>query len=323
MLDVTVRVQNISLTFAKSTHTAIVGPPAGGVSSLLRIISGESREGEVFIGARDVSTFPRSRRPLLYVTRDIDAPARWSVRHLLIAAARQRTLDRVDRQRELDLAVEKWKLDRVLDRPLRTLSATEHTRANAARIELLKPAILVADRVLDHIPTADDFYRTLRVLGTTVISTPTATSELGFTDRVVVTDNGTVVQDGTFAQIYRHPASRAAAEATGDVNLIPITIRGGEVESVIGNWKMIAAPFEGSGLAAIRPEDFAIAAKGEESDLIFGVEEAIFQGDHWRATGILTGNVALTVRLPRDLEVHKGRLLPLRYDPTAIALFPS
>lgn len=321
MLDVTLHVRDIQITFAKSAHTAIVGPAASGISTLLRIISGDARDGSVRIGARDVTKLPRSRRPLLYVTRSIDAPPRWSVRHLLVAAVRQRTLDRIDRQHELNLAVEKWKLERALERPLRELSTTESTRANLARIELLKPAILVADRVLDDITLADDFYRTLRVLGTTVISTPASTSELGFTDRVVVVDGDAIVHDGTFAQIYRHPATVAAARATGDVNLVPITIRDNEVESVIGTWHLRDAPFEGEGIAAIRPEEFELAAKGEESDLIFGVEEAIFQGDRWKAKGILTGNVALTVSLPRDLELHKGRLLPLRYDPARIAIF--
>lgn len=321
MLDVTVRLREISLTFVKSTHTALVGPPATGISTLLRVIAGEERGGSVFIGARDVTKLPPSRRPLLRVTREIDAPQRWSVRHMLIAAVRQRTLDRIDRQHELELAVSKWKLEPLLDRPLRHLSTTERTRANAARIELLKPAILVADRVLDHAGIDDEFYRTLRVLGTTVISAPASMSELGFTDRVVVIGDGRVVQDGTYAQIYRHPVSEAAARATGEVNLVPITIRGTTVDSPIGSWELAAAPFQGEGVAAIRPEDFELAGKGDESDLIFGIEEATFRGDHWRAVGLLTGNVNLIVSLPTDSQVHKGRLLPLRYAPGKFPMF--
>ena len=80
---------------------------------------------------------------------------------------------------------------------------------------------------------------------------------------------------------------------------------------------------QGSGVALARPEDFSIAAAGEESDLIFGIEEASFRDGRWIATGILTGAINLRVALPGDLAVHKGRLVPLRYDSSRFVLLPS
>ena len=323
MLDIALRdFDGISIVFARSTHTAVIGT---GASELLKKIAGVTRprSGSMSIGARDVTSLRRSQRPILYATRDIDAPLRWSVRHLLIAAVRQRSLDRIDRQRELDFVAAKWRLEPLLDRALRTLEPEALTIANIARIELLKPAILVADGVVDRARVAPEFYRILRILGTTVISTPAALDELGFTDQVVILDDGKFVQQGTFSQVYRSPVSAAAARATGDVNLIPITVRGGTVESPIGSWQIADAAFEGDGLAAARPEHFQVAAKGEESDFIFGVEEATFHGDHWTATGFLSGNLTLTVALPPATELHKGRLLPLRYDPSRFTNLPA
>ena len=325
MLDVSVIVEGHTLVFPKSTHTAIIGPPACGASTLLRVIAGDAR-GSVHIGARDVSALRRSRRPLLYVTSALDASERWSVRHLLIAAVRTRTLDREDRHHEYELAAEKWQLGALLDRRLSTLSSTERTLANLARIELLKPAILVADRPLELAnPSivarlADDIARTLRVAGTTVISAPSSPVELGLCDRVVVLDRGRVAQEGVPSQVFGAPQSEAAAMATGDVNVIPVEIRGRSVTSPIGAWELDAPPFEGSGVALARPDDFAIAAKGEDSDLIFGIEEASFRDGRWHLRGILTGGLILHVVVPRDTTVQKGRLLALRYDPSRFAL---
>jgi ABC-type sugar transport system ATPase subunit len=323
------RLRDITLTFGKSTHTAIIGPPSSGASSLLRIIAGELRpdSGEVRIGARTVTKLSSGRRPLLLVTSSIDAPARWSVGHLLVAAVRQRTLDRVDRHHEYELALKKWKLDHLVDRPLRTLSSSEVTIAQLARVELLRPGIVIADRVLERLnPSAvrliaDEFYRTLRVMGATVISAPASAAELGLTDRVVVLDRGRVVQEGSPAAVYRRPSCEAAAIAMGEVNVIPITVRGDVVESAIGTWNAHAA-FQGSGIALARPEDFLVAVAGEESDFIFGIEEASFQDGHWIATGILTGALDLRVMLPGELAVHKGRLIPLRYDSSRFVLLP-
>ena len=323
--------RNVTLTFPKSTHTAVVGPAGCGATTLLRIVAGALRPdaGDVRIGSRVVNDLKPGRRPLLYATSSIDAPHRWSVRHLLIAAARQRSLDREDRQHEVDLAVTKWTLGAFLDRRLDTLSSTEGTRANLARIEILKPAILVADRILEAVNVsegvdlADELYRTLRVLSTTVITAPSSLIELGATDRVVVLDGGRVVQEGVPSEIYGDPRSEAAAMATGDVNVVPVTIRGNVVESVIGSWDIDAPRFQGSGVALVRPGDFVLAGPGEESDLIFGVEEASFYGGAWHVSGLLSGAFLLRVTLPGGIAIHKGKLMALRYDATRFRLLPG
>ncbi|MDP9361428.1 MAG: ATP-binding cassette domain-containing protein [Acidobacteriota bacterium] len=322
--------RDVTLTFLKSTHTAIVGPAGCGATTLLRIVAGALRPdaGDVRIGSRVVNELKPGRRPLLYATSSIDAPHRWSVRHLLIAAARQRSLDREDRQHEVDLAVTKWTLGALLDRRLDTLSSTEGTRANLARIEVMKPAILVADRILEavnvseRIDLADELYRTLRVLGTTVITAPSSLIELGATDRVVVLDGGRIVQEGVPSEIYGDPHSEAAAMATGDVRAVPVTIRGNVVESVIGSWDVEAPPFQGSGVALVRPGDFTLAGPGEESDLIFGVEEASFYDGAWHVRGVLSGAFLLRVTLPGGIAIHKGKLMALRHDATRFRLLP-
>src|SRR5205085_8184944 len=110
VLDLSLHSGDVSLTFARSTHTAITGPPACGASTLLRKIAGEER-ATVHIGPRDVSKLPMSRRPLLYVTASIEVSGRWSVEHALVNAVRSRTLDRIDRHHELKLAPSKWRID--------------------------------------------------------------------------------------------------------------------------------------------------------------------------------------------------------------------
>ena len=322
--------RGVTLTFPRSTHTAIAGPPACGASTLLRLIAGTLRpqSGDVILGQRLVTEVKASRRPLLSVTSEVEVAGRWSVQHALVAAVRTRTLDRVDRHREYALAAEKWDLVQLLDRKLATLAATELLRVQLARIELLRPAILVADRLFEsasaaaRVGLADTFYRTMRVFGTTVVSAPSSREELAFSDQVVVLARGTVVQSGTPAELFARPESDAAAVATGEVDLVPVTIRGTTVQSVIGSWEVDPAPFQGSGVALVRPGDFAPARAGQDSDFVFGVEEAGFADGRWIAHGVLSGGVTLRVELPREVQVHKGRLLALRYDAARFRLLP-
>jgi ABC-type sugar transport system ATPase subunit len=331
MLEISLTIEETNVTVPAGTHTAVIGPPACGASTLLRIVAGDLRppSANVRIGARPVDDLPRKRRPLLYATSVSDAPGRWSVEHLLVAAVRKRTLDREDRLHELHLAATKWHLEPLLRRRLDSLSSTERAYANLARIELLRPGILVADRLLEQVnlsaitSIADEFYRTLRVLGTTAVVAPASPVELGMVDALVVLDQGRVVQQGVASHVYRHPATEAAARATGEVNAVPVTIRGREVESVIGGWTVDVPPFEGAGIALARPDDFIVAEAGEENDVILAVEEAAFYGGAWHVRGILTGAVMLHVVLPGHAAVHKGKLLALRYDPSRFALVSS
>jgi len=327
VLDVLLRgvsariIRDVTLTFPSSTATFITGPPACGASTLLQLIAGELKpeNGEVVIGSRVVNRVPRKRRPLLYVTT-LDVPNRWSAGHALVAAVARRSLDREDRLHEYTFAAERWNLTHLTDRKIATLSSSERTRLLLARIDLLRPAILIADRILEganvseRYSLADQFFRQLRVMGTTVIAVPSTIDELAFADRVAILDHGTLLQHGSTETVFNTPLDVASATATGDANAIPVMVRGNVVESVIGAWEISNPPFQGSGIALIRPDAFTIAVAGEESDLIYGVEEAVFRNGSWFTSGVLSGNVVLRVSFPRSVALHKGKLLPLRYD---------
>ena len=337
MLDVALHsvsarsLHGVDAHFERSTHTAIVGPPAAGASTLLGVLAGTVRpkSGSVVIGTRDITAVKASRRPLLHVTADLDVPDRWSVQHALVAAVRQRTLDRVDRQREYELAVVRWRLSGITDRNIGTLSSSERTLVQLARIELLHPGIVVADRLLERLNpsmlvwAADQLYRVFRVIGATVISAPASRLELGFADSVLVLEDGAIVQRGRPAEVFARPVSEAAAAAIGEINAIPIVVRGNQAESVMGAWDVAQPQFQGNGVALARPEDFHVAGAGEDSDLIFSVEEASFAGGGWLATGLLTGGIRLRVALPLSVAVSKGKLLALRYDASRFVLIAS
>ena len=334
VLDVLLRsvsariLRDVTLTFPSSTQTAIAGPAGCGASTLLQVIAGEikAESGEVVIGSRVVNRLGASKRPLLYVTGELDVAGRWSVGHALVAAVRRRSLDREDRHHEYELALDRWRLATLTERRVDMLSSSERTRVQLARIELLRPGILVADRLLEHAnpsernELADQIHRLLRVIGATVISAPSTTDELALADRVVILDGGRVVQQGSADALFREPADEASAMAIGEVNVIPVMIHGNAVESIIGTWDLASPPFQGSGIALIRPDAFTIAGAGEESDLIFGVEEASFRNGAWQTRGFLSGGLVLRVTFPRDVALHKGKLLPLRYDPATFRL---
>ena len=321
-------IRSVDLVCARSTHTALAGPPGAGATTLLKLIAGDLRpdSGEIRLGARRINELRRSRRPLLFVGAEPQLPGRWSVRHALVAAVRQRSLDRIDRKHEFELALSKWRLEQFAGRRLSQISTSERTLVQLAAIELMRPAVLVADRLFAGINpaifswAAGELYRAMRVIGATVITAPAFTAELGWADRVAILEGGTLLQAGRPAQVFAAPLGEGAAAATGDLNVIPVSIRGTTVESVVGTWELTPPPFQGPGIALARPDDFTLAERGGESDLIFSIEEAVFDEGRWSATGILSGGFLLRVTLPRAVAPEKGKLLPLRYDPSRFSL---
>jgi ABC-type spermidine/putrescine transport systems, ATPase components len=122
--------------------------------------------------------------------------------------------------------------------------------------------------------------------------------------------------------VFRNPATAAEAEATGEVNRIPVAVRNGEAESAIGAWPVAEGTPDGPHIALVRPEHFLPAEAGEESDVIVAVEEASFRDGVWHVYAMLSGGIGLHVVLPAASSIHKGRLIALRYDSTRFRLVP-
>lgn len=310
------------------THTIIAGPPGSGKSTLLRLITGEIKPlgGIVRIGARDATNLSPRKRPILFVSGLADVPGCWSVQHLLVASIARRSLDRAGRFTELERLVESWSLAPLLGRRLDSLSSDERLVARIASIEGRRPAVLVMERFFESssashcVALSNRFHRMLRGLGTTVVSELSAFDEAQFADRVIVIDEGFVIQEGTPHAVYRQPASIAAARALGTVNVLPAVVRGRIVETSAGMWEVEESAFDGEGSALIRPEDLKAVEPGDESDFIFGVEEAGFAPGGWNLRGFLPGGQVLEVFLPSTSAVRKGQLIPLRLDPARLVI---
>jgi len=320
----------LSLSFPRSEHLALAGPPASGKSTILAILHGSVRisSGTVSAGGRDVTGMKASRRPLFH-NRLTDPPsARWSVRRLLIRAARSREgLSLTERVAAIEEVSESWRIAHLLDRRCGDLSTHELLAARLAQIELFRPAVLLAERMFEGASAGsagdlqERFWGLMRAAGCTVVHEIAHPDEIAWADRVVLLETGRVVVDAQPREAYS-AAPFSLASLLAPTSSFPVILRGGQIESPIGFWNIQAPPFEGKGFALVHPADFELAGAGEESDFFVNVSEARFFGGRWEVRGTLSGGTVLRVWLPPEQQIRRGKLLPLRLDPERMRLFP-
>jgi spermidine/putrescine transport system ATP-binding protein len=325
-------IARLSATFPRSSHTALIGPSGAGKSTLIALLDGTVRpaSGRVVIGQRDATKVRPAARPLFHSGRSENLPGRWSVRHVLVAAARsRRSLDYEDRLEEISRTAAAWRIDSLYDRRVRELSSGEALRVRLAQILILRPAVFLAERLFAPATAGtpdqleDRFWRQLRTDGCTVIHEITRPEELGWADRALLVDRGAIAGSGSPRDLERAAPTADLAALFGPVSAIPLVIEGNGVRSAIGEWSVEAPSFQGNGVALAHPWHFAPAKPGEESDFIFGIDEARFLGWTWELTGIVSGATLLRVWVDAGQHPSKGRLLPLRFDPSLFRLFPA
>jgi ABC-type sulfate/molybdate transport systems ATPase subunit len=320
----------LSLSFTRSEHVALAGPPASGKSALLAILHGSVgvSAGGVIVGGRDVTGTRASRRPLFHNLLTDPPSERWSVRRLLIRAARSRAgLSLAERITTIEEVSESWRVAHLLDRRGRDLSTHELLAARLAQIELFRPAVLLAERLFERATAGvaqdleEKFWTLMRAAGCTVVHEISHPDEIAWADRVVLLDRGRVVVEAQPREAFS-AAPFSLASLLAPTSSFPVIIRNGQIESPIGFWKISDSPFEGKGWALVHPADFELAAPGEESDFFVNVSEARFFGGRWEVRGTLSGGTVLRVWLAPDQQIRRGKLLPLRLDPERIRLFP-
>jgi iron(III) transport system ATP-binding protein len=151
---------------------------------------------------------------------------------------------------------------------------------------------------------------------TTIYVTHDQEEAMAVSDRIVVMDRGSVVQEGTAEDLYYRPATPFVAGFIGRVNLIGGTVTeasdGSRGVAVLGT--VIPVPRIGPNLAVgekvhivLRPEAIAIAANGETASLRAKVLSRTFLGEKIEYLLEVGGTTLQSVRYnagPRDVAAE-------------------
>ncbi|GHD81397.1 putative spermidine/putrescine transport system ATP-binding protein [Salinibacterium amurskyense] len=236
--------QGVNLDILPGTSTAIVGPSGSGKSTILRIIAGleDANGGRVRLAGRDVTALlPEERgiamvfqRPLLFPHLTVLDNVAFADRAAGLSRAQAR-----DRARE---HLELVHMAEFGGRSPHSLSGGQQQRVAVARALAAKPSVLLLDEPFSALDPGlkDDMHAMIAeirqaVNPTILFVTHDRDEASAMAERIVVLENGQLLQHDSVDHVFHRPASLAVARLLGGKNAFAGTIENGVHRSALGD----------------------------------------------------------------------------------------
>ncbi len=257
----------VSVAVARNEFFTLLGPSGCGKTTLLRLIAGfeEADEGAIILDGADITALPPFRRPVNTVFQSYALFPHLSVLQNVAFGLEAMRLPANMIAARAGEALEMVRMSAYASRRPAELSGGQQQRVALARALAPRPKVLLLDEPLSalDLKLRKDMQIELKLLQeesgiTFIFVTHDQEEALTLSDRIAVMQAGRILQLGTPAEIYEHPAHRFVADFIGDINLLAGTVENGAVRLACG---VTLAGLDIAGLApgaavdlAIRPE---------------------------------------------------------------------
>lgn len=332
---------DVELSAADGETVAVLGPNGAGKTTLLRALAGLlaidrgviELDGVVVDDGKRVFVTPE-RRSIGVVFQDYLLFPHLSVLENVAFGLRSRGDRRAPARNHALASLERVGLaDRTRVKP-RELSGGQAQRVALARAMATEPRLLLLDEPLAALDQSarGSVRRELRAqltsfAGVRLLVTHDPLDAAAIADRLVILENGRVVQTGSFADVSARPSSPYVADLVG-VSVLRGIGRGDRVELSSGATLIVPDAGTGEVLAAVHPRSVSLHREhptGSPRNVTIGRVESIEQlGDRVRVR--VAGAVPLVAEITpaalRELELVEGTQVWTAVKATDVTVFP-
>ncbi|WP_273823123.1 ABC transporter ATP-binding protein [Pseudomonas asplenii] len=310
--------ENVSLSLAAGSRTAIVGPSGSGKTTLLRMIAGFEfpdsgsivLDGQPLVDAH--TAIPAHQRLIGYVPQDGALFPHMTVADNIGFGLAGKTSEKQPRIAEL---MESVALDaQMASRWPHELSGGQQQRVALARALAQRPRLMLLDEPFSALDTGlraamrKMVARLLSDAGvTTILVTHDQAEALSFADQLAVMRQGRLVQAGAPMDLYLRPVDEDTAVFLGDAVILPARIEDGWAECELGKVPVNNEGLHGPAQIMLRPEQLQLAMPG--SGEIAGSPAVVTDCDFGGNTCTLTVELANAGKRPL-LVRSSGMLAP-------------
>ncbi len=332
-------VKNLDLTVNPGEFLTILGPSGCGKTTTLRMIAGleEPDEGDIKLGDRTVFSrnegviLPPEMRGLGLIFQSYALWPHMNVAKNITLALKEQKLSKDEIEARLQNALELVQLTGYAQRYPSELSGGQQQRVAVARLIALRPSYLLMDEPLSNLDATlrTEMRASLKRLhrdldATTVYVTHDQIEALTLSDRIIIMNEGRIMQEGTPYDIYHHPANLFVAEFIGDpgINLFEGHVVKGVLECADVKIPVPAAlkDYEGKLVAACRPEKIQMSYKAKK-----GWQEV--KTEILQPTGadtileVKAGDTSITLLQSGFITLDEGTPLWINFDLDALSFF--
>ncbi len=296
--DKNIALNHVNLDVQAGEFVCLLGPSGCGKSTLLRLIAGldTPTEGKIYIGDRDVTGLPPSRRNFGIMFQSYALFPNLTAYENVAYGLRNKKMRNSDIDTRVNRLFDMIKLSNAKNRLPSQMSGGEQQRVALARALATEPDFLLLDEPLSaldakvRLTLRREICNIQRELNlTTIMVTHDQDEALTMADRIVVMNKAVIMQSGTPEQIYENPENPFVADFIGSINFISAE-EGAPYGLVKGK------------TAAVRPEKIQISRTEQAGSLRGEIRDIEFRGFYNRVTVSLThvvhGDVTLAVDVP-------------------------
>jgi sulfate transport system ATP-binding protein len=258
-------VHGVSLDIESGELVALLGPSGSGKTTILRMVAGleYADGGHIYFGEQDATDIPVRDRGVGFVFQHYALFPHMTVAEniafgMKVSKVKRSKGEMTARVIELLRLV---KLDNLGNRFPSQISGGQRQRVALARALAVDPKVLLLDEPFGALDAnvRRDLRRWLREIHeelgiTTLFVTHDQEEALDLADRVVILNEGKIVQEGTPEAVCRGPNSAFVMNFLGDANRLSAAVTKGKAE--IGGTELEAAGFsDGPASVYLRPRD--------------------------------------------------------------------
>jgi molybdate transport system ATP-binding protein len=344
--DIQLRLSRLNLdaafTVASGEVLALLGPNGSGKSTTLRALVGLLPlaggrivlDGTVLEDPAQKVKIPPERRPISLMFQDYLLFPHLSALENVAFGLRAKGTDKKVAREKASEAMTRLGLDDLGEAKPGSMSGGQQQRVAMARALVTDPKLLLLDEPLAalDVSTKTDVRRLLRDVlrrseAANVLVTHDLLDAVALGDRMVVIENGGIVQTGTPAEVTARPRSRYVADLVG-VNLLRGTARGTALDLDDGGQLVIGPPATGPILAVVAPAAVSVSRQrpeGPAQNTWAGQIRAVdLMGDRVRVR--IEGKPSITAEVPPaavdELKLDDGGELWASVSPDAITMYP-
>lgn len=258
-------VRNLTLEIKDGELLVLLGPSGCGKTTTLNMLAGLERpsSGQILFGDRVVNDLPPEERDIAMVFQSIALYPHLNVRDNIGFALRtQKVKKDIVAQRTAEVA-RILNIDNFLDRKINQLSGGQRQRVAIAKALVRRPTLFLLDEPFSSLDAElrrqmrSELIRIHREVETTMVFVTHDQEEaMAIADRIVVMNEGQLVQIGPPLDLYQTPRNTWVARFIGShpINLLNARLVDGSntVELLPGG--LWSAPVPGKVQAVIRPQ---------------------------------------------------------------------